>query len=1008
MEKQKEEDNKENADDNTKKVEDKDINIKREADEVVVYQNYVNDNKEENKKEEKENKEEVSNNNEIKDEEKNANSNDNKDKGIVRQEEEKKEENIELLKDKIEEKKKEENINEEKKDEKSIKGDIIKEENKEKVDDKKVETPVINNEKNKDDSKQGTIKNIESKSVMKEEHKTIQVEPITNKEHIKPPISEPNKTHNNKVTISTNIKVVQPAPSSTSKSPELNQPISIDDKQINKSTEIKQSLNNSKQSPSTSKNQSKNRSKSKHEDTISNEDEDLQSSLLLKNTVPRFPHPRTVTILDFEANPTPNTKINSPRSIIALKETGMIIEDLYFIPPNRYPYIYPEVRQLPPDLQEKQYNFYEERRKEKLNKVIEARSKIEKDEVFQYSNSVELKKNKTMMSSTSKNKLDTSKIRSTSVTNDLKQYERMKQKNELEIIRMFQNEIRKEEMIKESERKMKLQKEKAEQFQRELKARRDEEERIRKEKEKEKERQMLEEEKRKREIENKRREEERIKQEKEKQLEKERMIQAKKKEIEDAERKKKFQEKVEHMLLLNQKQIEEKQKEIAEKEIKRKQILEQKRIIKAQEIMRQRQIKQAQIDQNQVNLENQLNSIRKAFLKKQKLNEKKKQKFEEMKKRELEKQKEESLKKQEEIKLVLERNSLQEKQKIKEYNEKQKVLMEKKAQMEELIRIEQEKKSKLIKEKQEHIKITLLKNEQLEREKRKQILQKIENKALNLSKSSDKRQRINYEKIEQEARKKFIREDNLRIINRIQQYEREKASYHLIEKDKKMEELNIQKVLIKEQKQLMQTELKSKREELTEKISQIFDKKKFDDSTIEELKEIFPENENFEKMLHRLKNIHSNENSSLTSLNNTTINKTQRLNKTYNTVKNKKRRSLSQAEIKPVKKIIPQTTRDDLYLTQQKVKREDIEIKVRTYRKKLNYDLMKVLDEERKKEQEREIRIAKIEDQTERDKLDKQYGTERAEASRRIIAMNEDINKKCIEYEAHLREDKKK
>ena len=44
--------------------------------------------------------------------------------------------------------------------------------------------------------------------------------------------------------------------------------------------------------------------------------------------------------------------------------------------------------------------------------------------------------------------------------------------------------------------------------------------------------------------------------------------------------------------------------------------------------MRQRQIKQAQIDQNQINLENQLNSIRKAFIKKQKLNEKKKQKFE--------------------------------------------------------------------------------------------------------------------------------------------------------------------------------------------------------------------------------------------------------------------------------------------------------------------------------------------------------------------------------------------
>ena len=141
-------------------------------------------------------------------------------------------------------------------------------------------------------------------------------------------------------------------------------------------------------------------------------------------------------------------------------------------------------------------------------------------------------------------------------------------------------------------------------------------------------------------------------------------------------------------------------------------------------------------------------------------------------------------------------------------------------------------------------------------------------------------------------------------------------------------------------------------------------------------------------MLHRLKNIHSNENSSLTSLNNTTINKTQRLNKTYNTVKNKKRRSLSQTEIKPVKKIIPQTTRDDLYLTQQKVKREDIEIKVRTYRKKLNYDLMKVLDEERKKEQEREIKIAKIENEKERIQMDKLFGIERANASQRIISLN--------------------
>ena len=46
------------------------------------------------------------------------------------------------------------------------------------------------------------------------------------------------------------------------------------------------------------------------------------------------------------------------------------------------------------------------------------------------------------------------------------------------------------------------------------------------------------------------------------------------------------------------------------------------------------------------------------------------------------------------------------------------------------------------------------------------------------------------------------------------------------------------------------------------------------------------------------------------------------------------------------------------------------------------------LNEERKKEQEREIKIAKIENEKERIQMDKLFGIERANASQRIISLN--------------------
>ena len=72
---------------------------------------------------------------------------------------------------------------------------------------------------------------------------------------------------------------------------------------------------------------------------------------------------------------------------------------------------------------------------------------------------------------------DHNKLFSTSVNNDIKQLEQMKAKNELELLNMLQNEVNKELLLKEAERKIQRQKEKFLQYQKELQQRAEEENR---------------------------------------------------------------------------------------------------------------------------------------------------------------------------------------------------------------------------------------------------------------------------------------------------------------------------------------------------------------------------------------------------------------------------------------------------------------------------------------------------------------------------------------------------
>ena len=63
--------------------------------------------------------------------------------------------------------------------------------------------------------------------------------------------------------------------------------------------------------------------------------------------------------------------------------------------------------------------------------------------------------------------------------------------------------------------------------------------------------------------------------------------------------------------------------------------------------------------------------------------------------------------------------------------------------------------------------------------------------------------------------------------------------------------------------------------------------------------------------------------------------------------------------------------------------------KIAMLRKKQNEELLKVLEEEQKREEQREKQLAGVTVDTERNRLEKLFGMERARSSQRIVSLSE-------------------
>ena len=188
---------------------------------------------------------------------------------------------------------------------------------------------------------------------------------------------------------------------------------------------------------------------------------------------------KLINILDFENNPTPQNRINSPRSLQSIANLGYLFEDLIFYDFNQFKQNHLELMPLNPEIQQKRYNFYENQRQKRMENLKETYKTLCKTE-----NKNTIKNNNSQ--NTLVNNFLSNDFESTAIKNNLKSFERMKAKSELDLINMVQYEIQREMIQQDAKEKLKMQNEKRELFQQELQKKRNEENMKKLQKEKEK------------------------------------------------------------------------------------------------------------------------------------------------------------------------------------------------------------------------------------------------------------------------------------------------------------------------------------------------------------------------------------------------------------------------------------------------------------------------------------------------------------------------------------------
>ena len=555
-------------------------------------------------------------------------------------------------------------------------------------------------------------------------------------------------------------------------------------------------------------------------------------------------------------------RINSPTSLKAIKELGYNISELEYLPFKDYlkqnPSLIGETKQM----QQSHYDYIEKLRKDRFIKIKELRFRFKNentplaDQKSQscYNLKNDFSKNRRIKQNTSSS-IGSDMYGHTAIENEKKVLERMKNKNETEMINKIQYELKRELARKKNFDKLIKQNLKLKNFEKKLYKKRKEEELIKKMKEQEQIKKQQELEMMEKELNKKIYNEEMLKAKKEEKKERQKMKEALLKHQEDENRRLKFQEKINKMLEDKQQKILEKKIILQKKEYDRLKQMK-KRSKEQQEINYQKSLaKQELIENNLRKFELQNEEIRKHYEIKEKENEEQRKRYEKQMRKENEIKLLNALKKDEEIKSILEKNEMIKQKKIDDYYEKQRILSIKREKMEKNNKIKKKERQNKNEEKEQRIRDTLNKNELLLNERKFRILKDIKQREYKTQKVWRKKKEDAMRAQEENMEKKIEKEFRVKEMAQKKENQINDARLKLYDKDKKVEQFLKQKHLLNEQKKYLSEEISKQKQLYSEQFENLFRKKNIDEQTLASIKNMFPDNQQITDVINEFNDL---------------------------------------------------------------------------------------------------------------------------------------------------------
>lgn len=555
-------------------------------------------------------------------------------------------------------------------------------------------------------------------------------------------------------------------------------------------------------------------------------------------------------------------RINSPNSLRAIKQLGYKISDLEYLPFKEYIMRNPTLIGKSKKSQQKIYSYIENLRNSRFKKVKDLRIKLKTQINIESSIKNNSCNNLRKVQPRKINYLMTNSMDATinsSLEKEKKILERIKNKNETELINKIQFELQRELMRKKNEDKIKQQKIKLKNYQLELNRKKKEEESKKQEREKEIKRKQEELELSQRLL-NKKRYMEEMKRAKEE----EKLQQQRKKELEFRQKEEEihrllFKKKLKEILDDKKLKIIEKAKVLEMKELNKRKQLELKNKEQEELNMKKSLEKQLHIQQALKNYETKREEIRRQYKIKEKLNEEKEKRLELIAKKEKEKKMENSKKKEEEIKTILEKNKAIKQQKINNFYEKQRIAEMRRELFEknnELIKLEklQEKE-----EKEQKIRDTLNKNKRIMTQRKNKIIKNIKMKEYNTQRVWKKKREMN-EKIEDyHLSKQIEKKYKLKEIEQQKLYKLNDKKRQLYDRDKRIDNFLKQKYIINEQKRMFSDEINKQKQLYSEKIQNLFGKNYINKKALSQIKNIFSNSQQISNVIDKFDKLIQNE-----------------------------------------------------------------------------------------------------------------------------------------------------